>query len=59
MGSVMDKIWDEINELKRKYAELCSRIGTVEGKINVILTIGSGTLIAVITTLLIIAFGGK
>ena len=50
-------LWEAINELKKKYADLCSRIGTVEGKINVILTIGTGTLIAVIGTAIIIVFG--
>lgn len=52
------EIWKEISSLRKKYAGLCGRIGTVEGKIDVILGVGTITLIAVIGIILNLLFHG-
>jgi len=54
-----DHIWAEIGKLRKKYSDLCAKVGTVEGKMDVILGIGSITLIAVIGIMIGIVFGGR
>ena len=58
MSKETDGIWEAINSLRKKYADLCGRMGTVEGKLSVLLSISTGTLLAVITTAIIIIFRG-
>jgi len=52
------EIWSAINQLKEQYAKLCLRLGTLEGKINIIITITSTTFIAIITTIITLVLRG-
>lgn len=59
MSKEIHNIWTEIGKLRKKYFDLCVKVGTVEGKMDVILGIGTITLVAVIGIIISIAFGGR
>ena len=54
-----DHIWAEIGKLRKKYSDLCAKVGTVEGKIDVILGVGTITLIAVLGIIITSVIGGR
>jgi len=59
MPKETDHIWTEIGKLRKKYSDLCAKVGTLEGKIDVILGVGTITLIAVLGIIITSVIGGR